>query len=177
MDATPGRIARGGSSPAAARQRNSSAISETVMTEPIADRVREALAAESGAWAREHLAADVVGWLTTVAPDGRVQSSPISFLWDGATILFYSKPDTPKLRNVAAHPQVSFNLNSDPYADHMLAIEGVAAVEPDCRPSDVNPVYAAKYRAPLAHWGMDEAQTAREFSVAVRITPTRVRAW
>ena len=63
----------------------------TAITEPIADRVREALAADSAAWAREHLADDVVGWLTTVAPDGRVQTSAISFLWDGATILFYSK--------------------------------------------------------------------------------------
>lgn len=147
------------------------------MTEPIADRVREALAADSAAWGRRHLAEDVVGWLTTVAADGRVQSSPISFLWDGATILFYSKPDTPKIRNIVAHPEVSFNLNSDPYADHMLVIEGTAAVEPGCAPSDVHPVYAAKYREPLAHWKMDEAETAREFSVAIRITPTRIRAY
>ena len=133
------------------------------------------LEAESGAWAREHLSNDVVGWLTTVAPDGRVQASPISFLWDGRSILFYSKPNTPKLRNIAAHPAVSFNLNSDEYADHVLIVEGTAVVEPDCAPSDVHPTYAAKYHAPLAHWEMDEAQTAREFSVAVRITPTRIR--
>ena len=147
------------------------------MTEPIADRVREALAADSAAWAREHLADDVVGWLTTVAPDGRVQTSAISFLWDGETILFYSKPDTLKLRNIAAHPAVSFNLNSGPYADHILVIEGTAAVDETAEASDVHPVYAAKYHEPLAHWKMDEAQTAREFSVPVRITPTRVRAW
>jgi PPOX class probable F420-dependent enzyme len=135
------------------------------------------LESEDGAWACEHLVDDVVGWLVTVSPDGRVQASAISFLWDGATILLYSKPGTPKLRNIAAHPQVSFGLNSDPYADHILVIEGVASVEPDCQPSDIHPAYAAKYRSPLEHWGMDEAQTAREFSVAVRITPTRIRAY
>jgi PPOX class probable F420-dependent enzyme len=135
------------------------------------------LESECGAWAREHLADDVVGWLVTVAPNGRVQASAISFLWDGATILFYSKPGTPKLRNIAAHPQVSFHLNSDPYADHILVIEGVAEVEPDHAPSDAHPAYAAKYHSPLEHWAMDEAQTAREFSVAVRITPTRIRAY
>ena len=135
------------------------------------------LESEAGAWAREHLVADVVGWLTTSAPDGRLQTSPISFLWERETILFYSQPKTPKLRNIAAHPQVSFNLNSDEFADHALIIEGLAAVEPDCQPSDVHPGYAAKYHAPLAHWEMDEAQTARDFSVAVRITPTRIRAW
>jgi PPOX class probable F420-dependent enzyme len=139
--------------------------------------VDQPLAAPKGAWAAEHLACDVVGWLTTVTADGRVQSSPISFLWDGESILFYSKPTTPKLRNIAAHPQVSFNLNSDPFADHYLVIEGTAAVDEAVLPSDVHPAYAAKYHAPLVHWEMNEAQTAREFSVPVRITPVRIRAW
>ena len=141
------------------------------------DRVKAVLEADGAAWAREHLESDVVGWLTTVAPDGRVQSSPISFLWDGETILFYSKPNTPKLRNIAAHPQVSFNLRSDEYADHMLIIEGRAAVDEATLPADVHPTYAAKYHEPLAHWEMDEARTAREFSVPIRITPTRIRAF
>jgi PPOX class probable F420-dependent enzyme len=135
------------------------------------------LALPEGAWASEHLLRDVVGWLTTVADDGRIQSSPISFLWDGGSILFYSKPNTPKLRNITAHPQVSFNLNSDPYADHALVIEGMAAIDAAVPASDFHQAYAAKYQAPLAHWEMDEAQTAREFSVPVRITPTRIRVW
>jgi PPOX class probable F420-dependent enzyme len=146
------------------------------MTEPNAGLFGQ-LESDACAWAREHLRDDVVGWLTTVAPDGRVQASAVSFLWDGATILFYSKPNTPKLRNIAAHPQVSFNLNSDEYADHVLIVEGIAALDPDCPPSDVHPTYAAKYHGPLAHWEMDEAQTARDFSVAIRITPTRIRAY
>lgn len=139
--------------------------------------ILEPLELEGGVWAREHLAEDVVGWLVTVAPDGRVQTSAISFLWEGETILFYSKPNTPKLRNIAAHPQVSFNLNSDEYADHVLIIEGTAAIEPDCAPSNVHPAYATKYHSPLEHWGIDAGETARDFSVPVRITPTRVRAY
>ncbi|HJX67584.1 MAG TPA: TIGR03667 family PPOX class F420-dependent oxidoreductase [Candidatus Limnocylindrales bacterium] len=144
---------------------------------PAPTAVCEPLASPQGAWAAEHLASDAVGWLTTVAADGRVQSSPISFLWDGESILFYSKPATRKLRNIEAHPQVSFNLNSDAHADHVLVIEGIAAVDAAAPPSDVHPAYAAKYHAPLAHWEMDEAETAREFSVPVRITPVRIRAW
>jgi PPOX class probable F420-dependent enzyme len=143
---------------------------------PAPTSVFEPLASPEGAWAAEHLEIDVVGWLTTVAVDGRVQSSPISFLWDGESILFYSKPATPKLRNIAAHPQVSFNLNSDTYADHMLVIEGIAAVDAAAMASDVHPAYLAKYHAPLEHWEMDEAETAREFSVPVRIRPVRIRA-
>jgi len=78
--------------------------------------IHDQLESEDGAWARRHMIDDVVGGLTTVAPGGRVQTSAISFLWDDRTILFYNKPNTPKLRNIAARPNVSFNLNSDPYA-------------------------------------------------------------
>ena len=147
------------------------------MTAPSGRSALAILDSDAGAWAREHLADDLVGWLTTLAPDGRVQSSAISFLWDGATILLYSKPNTPKLRNIAARPQVSFTLNSDRYADHVLIVEGVAAVDETAAPSDVHEAYAAKCREPLAHYEMDEAQAARDFSVAVRITPIRIRAW
>jgi PPOX class probable F420-dependent enzyme len=134
-----------------------------------------ALERDAAAWAREHLAADVVGWLTTVAADGTPQSSLVSFLWEGETILVYSQPDTPKLRNIARSPLVSFNLQSDPYGDHMLIIEGTAAEDRAVPPSDEHPAYAAKYREPLEHWDMDEAETARDFSVPLRITPNRVR--
>jgi Pyridoxamine 5''-phosphate oxidase. len=133
------------------------------------------LAGEGAEWARDHIEHDVVGWLTTVAPDGRPQSSVISFLRDGATIFFYSRPDTPKLRNLAGSPLVSFHLQSDPYGDHALIVEGTATVDPSIPPSDVHPMYRAKYREPLVHWSMDETETARDFSVPIRIHPARVR--
>jgi len=135
----------------------------------------EALRAADAAWAREHLEADVVAWLTTVAPDGRPQSSLISFLYEDGTILFYSRPDTPKLRNIGHSPKVSFNLQSDPYGDHYLVVEGTIAIDPSIRPSDRHPAYHAKYLEPHAHWEMDVAEMAREFSVPLRITPTRIR--
>jgi len=135
----------------------------------------ELLAGDRGGWAREHLERDVVGWLTTVAADGRPQTSVISFLWEGDSIIFYSQPDTPKLRNIARSPLVSFHLQSDAYGDHVLSFEGTAEVDQSVPPSDVNTPYKAKYLEPLDHWRMDEAQTARDFSVPIRIRPTRIR--
>jgi PPOX class probable F420-dependent enzyme len=137
--------------------------------------LRDKLESEAGAWARDHLEQDAVGWFTTIAPDGTPKTSVISFFWDRDTIFFYSQPDTPKLRNIAASPKVSFHLQSDAYGDHALIIEGTAEIDPTIAPSDEHAAYAAKYREPLAHWQMDEAQTARDFSVPVRIRPTRVR--
>jgi PPOX class probable F420-dependent enzyme len=134
-----------------------------------------ALARDDAVWAREHLERDVVAWLTTVAPDGRVQSSVISFLHDGADLFFYSQAKTPKLRNIAHLPLVSFHLQSDPYGDHSLIIEGTAVIDATIPPLDVHERYRAKYTEPHAHWGRDFTQTALDFSVPIRIRPTRVR--
>ena len=139
------------------------------------DRVRDVLLDDGAAAVRERLAGDIVGWLTTIAPDGRPQTSVISFLWDGEGILFYSKPNTPKVRNIELHPAVSFHLNCDPYGDHYVVVEGRARIAPDELPSDVHLAYRAKYEQPLAHWKMDEKQTADEFSVPIRIEPDRIR--
>lgn len=134
-----------------------------------------ALARDDAVWAREHLERDVVAWLTTVAPDGRVQSSVISFLHDGADLFFYSQPNTPKLRNIAHAPLVSFHLQCDAYGDHSLIVEGTAVIDATIPPLDAHECYRAKYSEPHAHWGLDFTQTAQDFSVPIRIRPTRVR--
>ena len=139
------------------------------------DPLTAALERDDAGWAREHLERDVVAWLTTVAPDGRVQSSLISFLHDGPSVFFYSQPNTPKLRNLAHSPLVSLHLQSDRYGDHSLIIEGTAEIDPSIRALDVNERYRAKYEKPHAHWGLDFTQTALDFSVPIRIRPTRVR--
>jgi len=141
------------------------------------EAVRDALVGADAAGARGQLASDVVGWLTTIAADGRPQTSVISFLWDGDGILFYGRPDTPTVRNIAASGAVSFHLNCDPYGDHVVVIEGRAQVVPIEKRSDVHPGYAAKYQEPHAHWGMDERETADNLSLPIRIHPERVRLW
>ena len=142
---------------------------------PARDALAVALDRDDAAWAREHLERDVVAWLTTVAPDGRVQSSVISFLFDGGDLFFYSKPATPKIRNIAHSPRVSFHLQSDPLGDHWLVVEGTAGIDASIAPMDVHERYRAKYTVPHAHWGLDFTQTALEFSAPIRIRPTRVR--
>jgi len=141
------------------------------------EAVRDALRGADAAAARERLASDVVGWLTTVAADGRPQTSLVSFVWDGDGILFYGRPDTPKVRNIAANGAVSFHLNCDPYGDHVVIVEGRAQVVPLEKRSDVHPAYAAKYAEPHAYWGTDERETADDFSLPIRIHPERVRLW
>ena len=142
---------------------------------PDDDPLATALERNDAAWAREHLERDVVAWLTTVSPTGRVQSSVISFLYDDGTLFFYSQPSTPKVRNLAHSPQVSFHLQSDPLGDHWLVIEGTAAIDTAIAPMDVHEHYGAKYAGPHEHWGLDFTRTALDFSLPIRIRPTRVR--
>jgi PPOX class probable F420-dependent enzyme len=139
------------------------------------DPLTMALGRDEAAWARDHLGRDIVAWLTTVSSDGRVQSSVVSFLYTDGKLFFYSQPDTPKIRNIASSPLVSFHLETDAYGDHWLIVEGRAVVDQTIAPLDKQPDYVAKYTEPHAHWGLDFAETARSFSLPIRIVPTRVR--
>jgi PPOX class probable F420-dependent enzyme len=131
----------------------------------------------AGARADRRLRTDQVLWLTTVRADGQPQSSPVWFLWDGETLLVYSQPDAQKLRNLAGNPRVAVHLESEGTADEVLTIDGAAAVDPDAPPSDQIEEYRVKYREGVRALGWTPARLARDFSVAIRIRPTRVRAW
>lgn len=120
---------------------------------------------------------EIVAWLTTVTPAGMPQSSVICFFWDGETILTYSEPNTPKLRNIDRNPHVGFHLNCDPYGMYLVSVEGTAVIDETAAASDAHEAWMAKHHDPYRHWGMDPHETAARWNVAVRITPTRVRVW
>ena len=147
------------------------------MSNRLPDSVRAALAKDSADWGRRHLDEDIVGWLATVAADGRVQTSPVAFLWDGETMLVYSAPDALKVRNVTGHPQVSFQLNCDEFGDRVLIVEGIAEIDSSAPAWADNPAMVAKYHDRMAHWNLDEAENSLHLSTPIRIRPTRVRAW
>jgi PPOX class probable F420-dependent enzyme len=48
---------------------------------------------EFGQRAARRLRDEIIGWLTTVAPDGQPQPIPVWFVWDGdRSIRMYSQP-------------------------------------------------------------------------------------
>ena len=132
---------------------------------------------QAQARAAERLRGEQVAWLTTVRADGQAQSSPVWFLWDGDTFLVYSQPDAQKVRNVAANPRVSLHLNDDGEGGDIVTLEGRAAVEPDTPRADRVDGYLAKYRAAIDALGYEPGPFARTYSTAIRVRPTRVRAW
>ena len=123
----------------------------------------------------QRLRTGLVVWLTTVASTGQPQSTPVWHLWDGETFLFYSQPDRPKLANIAANPKVSLHPVGDPDAEDAVTLEGTAAIDPSAPPSDQIPAYISKYLELIDGFGWTPSSFAADFSVPVRVTPTRIR--
>jgi len=130
----------------------------------------------AGARADGRLRSEQILWLTTVRADGQPQSSPVWFLWDGETLLVFSQPDAQKVRNLASNPRVAVHLESEGTGDEVVTMDATAAVDPDVPPSDRIEEYQAKYREGIKALGWTPARLARDFSVAIRIRPTRIRA-
>lgn len=130
---------------------------------------------EAGARAAERLERELIAWLTTVAPGGQPQSSPVWFLWEGGEFLAYSLAVTPRIRNLAANPRVSLHLNSDNVGGEIVTIEGEALVDLTAPPATAVPAYLAKYRGLIADYGWTPEQFSADYPLAIRIRPTRFR--
>lgn len=114
-------------------------------------------------------------WLTTVSPRGVPQPRPVWFVWEDERFLIYSTPRAWKLAHIAANPHVALHFNTDATGEDIQVILGTAALAPDAPPADGNAAYVAKYAAGIAGLGMDAATYAATFTVALRVTPTRLR--
>lgn len=131
---------------------------------------------DKGAHAASRLESDRIGWLTTVSPDGMPQTSPIWFLWDGERFLIYSL-DSPRVRNVAEHPQVSLNLDGNGMGGDIVVVEGTAVIDDTAPSAADNPVYLEKYGPVMEGYGWTPGWFADRYSVPIRITPTKYRYW
>ena len=76
----------------------------------------------------QRLAGESVAWLTTAGADGQPQSSPIWFIWDGASLWLRSQAQAGKVRNIKANPRVAFHLADDGYGGNIITIEGTASL-------------------------------------------------
>ena len=117
-------------------------------------------------------------WLTTVSADGTPQPNAVWFIWDGDSALMYSIPNQAKLKNIARNPHVAMNLDSKKRGDSIVILTGTAAVDTSAPPANKNRAYMAKYRTEIARLNLGTpAKMASEYSVAVRITPKKLRGF
>ena len=132
---------------------------------------------KAGALADRKLREEEIIWLTTVSPNGQPESVPVWFYWDGTTVLIYSQPGTPKVRNIETNPRVALNFNSDPAGNHVVRLRGRATIDPNSPKAADVPGMVEKYRESIKRLGTTPEQFAQGYSVAIHITPTRVNAF
>lgn len=123
------------------------------------------------------LDAAMIAHLTAVSPSGQPQTTPVWFLRDGDELVVYNKPKSPRLDSVASNDRVSLTLRGDAAGDGAVTIEGRARVDDTIPPAHEWPEYIAKYGKSISGLGWTPQEFAEGYSVAITITPTRVRAW
>jgi PPOX class probable F420-dependent enzyme len=130
---------------------------------------------EFGQRAERRLHEEKIAWLTTVSPAGTPQPVPVWFLWDGAdSVLLYSRPDTPKLRAIAANPSVSLNLDGNGQGGDIVVATGEASVSDD-PPAHEVPEYVEKYASLIERNRWTPESFAADYSVPIRVQVRRVR--
>ncbi|WP_242892986.1 pyridoxamine 5'-phosphate oxidase family protein [Actinomadura litoris] len=111
---------------------------------------------------------DVDTWVGTADPAGGTPYLvPLSFLWDGSTVLIATPAESPTGRNLRATGRVRLGLG--PTRDVVL-IEGVAEPLPAAElPEGVGDAFAAKT-------GFDPRDLSTPY-LYFRVTPRRIQAW
>jgi PPOX class probable F420-dependent enzyme len=132
---------------------------------------------ESDLHALARLATDMIGWLTTVTPDGQPQTFPIWFLWEDGEILVYSDRRAKRNGNIAANPRVSLHLNDNGQGGDVVVVEGDARVDAGTPGPDHHTAYLAKYGAWIDEYLSSPEEMATIYNVPLRIRPTRGRAF
>jgi PPOX class probable F420-dependent enzyme len=126
---------------------------------------------------RERLEASLIIWMTTVAPDGQPQTSPVWYLWQDSEFLIYSLPASPRVRNLRANPRVALNLDGDGEGGDIVTMEGVATLDDDGPPSTAVPAYRAKYLPLITSYGWTPESFARDYPQRIVVTPDRLRTY
>jgi PPOX class probable F420-dependent enzyme len=124
----------------------------------------------------ERLREEAVIWLTTVSSDGTPQPNPVWFYWDGAAFVIYTPPAAAKLKNIARNPRVSINFEgARALGGDVVVFTGEAVI--DTSLSAPHPGYVAKYVAAAEEWGRTPEDLYAEYSVTLRMVPTKLRVF
>ncbi|GHO70659.1 hypothetical protein KSC_095510 [Ktedonobacter sp. SOSP1-52] len=123
---------------------------------------------------KERLTNEVIAWFTTVRPDGRPHSVPVWFLWEGESVLIFSK-NNQKIRNLAQNPNVVLALDNTDDGGDVIILEGQARVlsSDEERTDTTLPAYKAKYGAEMQEIGFTPESMGQEYNQVIRVTIDR----
>jgi PPOX class probable F420-dependent enzyme len=90
------------------------------------------------AYARSILEGTPIAFMTTMRPDGRMSTNPVSLLFDGAHVRISTVKGRRKLRNLLADDRVTICVVQPDNLNRYVEIRGRAAVEADGDRSFIN---------------------------------------
>jgi PPOX class probable F420-dependent enzyme len=125
--------------------------------------------------AEGRLRTNQMAWLTTVSPSGRPESVPVWFLLrEDESLLVYSRPGKPKLRNIRSNPHVALGLDATDIGRDVIRLAGLAQHDPTVPPAHLQPAYVAKYAERIAALFDTPERFGELFSAPVVVTLTRI---
>lgn len=130
-----------------------------------------------GRFAKKQIKNEYFIWLTTVDSNGTPQPRPVWFIWENDSFLIYSQPTAHKVRHIEHNPNVSLHFNSadEKGEQRLVMFTGVAQIDPQGLPAHKQRAYLRKYKNGIIGLNATPEQFAQEYSIALRITPTKVR--
>ena len=131
----------------------------------------------SGPTGADALGRESVAWIATVRPDGRPHVVPLWFLWDGESILVFSKAEAQKVRNLRHDRRVMVAVGAPGLETPAGLLEAVAELDPVATRADLPSGFVAKYRARLTELGLSGEAFAQVYPQPIRIRPTRWLDW
>ena len=128
-----------------------------------------------GVRAERHLIEDQVVWLTTVDIHSKPQPRPVWFLWEGESLLVYSRPQAHQVHHIETNPHVALNFNSDHSGGDIVVLLGEADILKSPVSADLIARYVEKYSQGMKDLSLTPADFSNTYSVAIRILPTSLR--
>ena len=117
---------------------------------------------------------ELIIWLATCGSDGRPRAVPVWFLWDGKSFLIYSLPGQ-KVKDIEANPKVQLHFNTTPDGDEVVRIDGDATRLQRYPLAYRVPTYIRKYARLIKSYDWEPEGFARQYHIALRVRPTRLR--
>jgi len=128
---------------------------------------------------KRHLDQEYFIWFTTVGTDLTPQPRPVWFIWQDDSFLIFSQPGAHKVAHLKEHPNVALHFNTtDSKADEdVIVFLGTANIDSNSSPAHKVPAYFEKYQTGIAGLDMTPEEFSQDYSVAIRVKPTKVRGW
>lgn len=125
---------------------------------------------------------DPVIWLGTVSPSSasghaRPTIRPVWFVVAEGCFVLFSSPGAAKVRHVARNPHVVLTFHTDPRAERVRVIDGLAEIDRTGPPASATSGFLDKYEHLYAEMDYTRSGFDASFSARIIITPTRTWEW